>query len=132
MVGTYGPVIFSVSSFRVLTMNNISHNASKRTATHNVMEGKPLLEYLGPGLEGFKFDIKLSAEFGVRPRDMLEKLNDMTQSKTAYPLVIGGRPVGDNDWSLTSISDTWDTLYSGGELTEASVSLTLTEYVNEI
>ena len=132
MIGTFGPIVFSVSSFRVLTLNNISHSASKRTTKHEVIEGKPLLEHLGPNLESFNFDIRIKAQLGIKPRDMLDQLKEMAQSNEAHPLVIGGRPVGDNDWSLTSISDTWDVVYSGGELAEASVKLSLTEYLSEL
>lgn len=132
MIGTFGPIVFSVSSFRVLTLNNISHGASKRTAKHEVINGKPLLEHLGPDLESFSFDIHLKAQLGLKPRDMLDLLKVMAQEGMAYPLIIGGRPVGENSWSLTSVSDTWDTVYSGGELAEATVKLSLTEYISRL
>lgn len=128
-IGSLGPVVFSVSSLAVLTPNNISRTAGKRTATHTVIEGKPLLEYLGADLQTFSFDITLSAEHGVRPRAMLDLLVEMAEGKMAYPLQIGGRPVGKNLWSLDKVSEAWNTLYSMGELSEATVNLSLTEYL---
>lgn len=127
-IGSFGPVVFSVSSLAVLTPNNISRTAGKRTTTHNVIEGKPLLEYLSPDLQNFKFDITLSAEHGVRPRAMLDLLTEIAESKGAYPLQIGGRPIGKHSWTLTAVSESWNNLYSLGELSEATVNLSLTEY----
>ena len=43
-------------------------------------------------------------------------------------LVIGGRAVGENRFAITSMSEAWDVVYSGGELAKASVSVTLEEY----
>ena len=47
----------------------------------------------------------------------------------AYLLQIGGKPVGKHLWSLDSVSETWDNLYSMGELSQATVKISLTEYV---
>jgi hypothetical protein len=128
-IGSFGPIVFSVSSLAVLTLNNIARTAGKRTTTHTVIEGKPITEYLGADLQSFKFDITLSAEHGVRPRAMLDALAEMAEGKMAYPLQIGGRPVGKHMWSLDQVSESWNHLYSLGELSEATVSLSLTEYI---
>ena len=128
-IGSFGPIVFSVSSLAVLTPNNISRNISKRTTVHEVIKGKPRTEYLGPGLQAFSFDITLRAEYGVRPRLMLDLLAEMAEGGLAYLLQIGGKPVGKHLWSLDSVSETWDNLYSMGELSQATVKISLTEYV---
>lgn len=131
-IGSLGPIVFSVSSLLVLTPNNIARTAGKRTTKHEVIKGKPRLEYLGADLQTFKFDITLSAEHGVRPRMMLDLLTEMAENGLAYPLQIGGRPVGKNLWSLDSVSESWDNLYSMGELSQATVNISLTEYLIEM
>lgn len=128
-IGAFGPIVFSVSSLRVLTPNNLSRTVGKRTATHDVIKGKPITEYLGPDLQTFSFDITLRAEYGVKPRTMLDELADMAEDGVAYPLQIGGKPVGKNLWCLNSVSESWDNLYSKGELSEATVKISLTEYI---
>ncbi|MDO4495903.1 MAG: phage tail protein [Clostridiaceae bacterium] len=132
MIGSFGPVIFSVSSLAVLTPTNISRNVSKRTTVHEVIKGKPRTEYLGPDLQTFSFDITLRAEYGVKPRMMLDLLSKMAEGNNAYLLQIGGRPIGEHDWCLDSVSEAWDTVYSMGELSQATVNLSLTEYVEDL
>ena len=131
-IGTLGPIVFSVSSLAVLTPNGISRSVSKRTAVHEVIRGKPRKEYLGPGLQSFSFDITLRADYGVRPRFMLDMLAVMAEGGGAYPLQIGGRPIGMHFWSIDSVSESWDNIYSMGELSEATVKLSLSEYVETL
>ena len=71
----------------------------------------------------------LDAVLGVRPREMLECLEDIVESGKVDYLVIGGRAVGKNRFSVTSMSEAWDVVYSGGELARATVSVTMEEYV---
>lgn len=132
IIGSFGDIVFATSSVSVLVPNNIGRNIGKRTATHEVIEGKPLVEYLGPDLQTITFDINLRAEYGVRPRKMLDKLAEMAESNEAFLLQIGGKPIGEHSWVLDSISETWDNIYSGGELSEATVKLSLTEYIEEV
>jgi phage protein U len=129
MIGSYGPIIFTVSSLRALTFNDFTRNASKRTASHEVIKGKPRTEYLGAGLQTVSFKIKLDATYGVRPRAMIEALVQMAENRMAYPLIIGGRPIGFHSWSLDSIAASDDVMYNWGELAQAEVTLNLTEYI---
>lgn len=129
MIGSFGPVIFTVSSLAVLTFTDFNQSASKRTSVHEVISGKPRTEYLGAGLQKVSFKIKLDATYGVRPRLMIDLLKTMAESPMAYPLVIGGRPIGLNNWSLDSISENDNVMYNFGELVQAEISLSLTEYV---
>jgi hypothetical protein len=52
----------------------------------------------------------------------------MVESGTAEYLVIGTRPVGRNPFRLTGSSETWDKVYSRGELAKATMTITLEEY----
>ena len=103
--------------------------AGSNWAVHDNIRGKQKAEYMGPVLRTASFEILLSVELGVRPRVMLEQLEQMAEGKAVYPLVIGGKPIGDNHWRLVSISEEWDTILNHGELISAKVSLNLEEYV---
>ena len=129
VLGAFGPVVFSVSSLRVLTFNGFQRKSGKRTAKHEVISGKPRTEYLGPDLSTLSFSIRLDVTYGVQPKTMLLLLQQMSEQRGAYPMVIGGRPIGLHPWSLDSVSEEWNTVYSGGELASAEVKLSLTEYV---
>jgi hypothetical protein len=62
-------------------------------------------------------------------REMLDSLSRMAEGSETYELIIGGVPVGENRWRLLQISETWETVYNGGELFQAKVSLKLSEYL---
>ena len=60
---------------------------------------------------------------------MLLLLRQMAERGQAWPLILGGMPQGLHNWTLDSVSESWDVVYGGGELAAATVKLTLTEYV---
>ena len=132
MIGSFGPVVFTVSSLRALTLQNFSRTIGKRTTKHEVIQGKPRSEYLGADLQTCNFKIRLDVMYGVRPRAMIDLLSTMAEQGVAYPLIIGGRPIGMNPWSLDSISVDDDVMYNFGELASADVTLNLTEYVAQM
>lgn len=129
MVGSLGHrIIFTVSDKQVLTFSNMTRETAGRWATHEAMGVKPRAEFLGPDCQKVSFDITLSVSLGVRPRHVLEAIEDMVESGDAEYLIIGSRPIGRHPFRITGSSETWDTVYSGGELAKAKVSLTLEEY----
>lgn len=128
MIGTFGDVPFEVSDRKVLTPAAFKRDVSSRWTTHTMSSGKPRVEYQGPDLMSVSFDITLRADLGIKPREMLDKLAAMAESSEVYDLVIGGRPVAPCSWRLTQVSESWERMYSGGELFSAKVSLSLEEY----
>ena len=129
MVGALGSLIFEVSDSRILTFSDLEREISGRWTEHAVIGGKPRPEFLGPGLQGIHLQITLSANLGVRPRNMLDLIARMVETGTAEYFVVGSRPVGQNPFRLTGSSEAWDKIYSGGELAKATVTITLEEYV---
>ena len=129
MIGSFGSVVFQTSDRKILTPRGIQQTTGSSWALHDIFGGKQKAEYTGQVLRTFSFDITLSAELGVRPRKTLEQLEKMAESREAYLLVIGGRPIGENPWRLVSLSETWDTVLNRGELVSAKASLNLEEYV---
>lgn len=129
MVGKYGDVIFETSDRRVLSFKSFSQNVSGRWGSHAVIGKKERMEFNGPGKRKVTLQMVLAATLGVRPREMLEKLEEMAEKGKVDYLVVGGRPIGENRFALTAVSETWDAVYSRGELAKASVSVTLEEYV---
>lgn len=129
ILGVFGPIVFSVSSLAVLNFQNLGRTTKKRIARHEVLEGKPRIEYIGPDLSEVNFDMHFDITYGVQPRAMLTLLHAMSENKLAYPLVIGGRPQGVHNWCLESVSESWDNVYGGGELAAATVHVKLIEYI---
>lgn len=129
MIGTLGrKIIFDTNDERILTFNGMTREVTGRWTEHEVLGSKPKPEFLGAGNQSITIPIHLSANLGVRPRSVLEAIAAMVESGAAEVFVIGSRPVSPNPFRIMASSETWDTLYSGGELVKASLSITLGEY----
>lgn len=128
-IGTLGRnVVFEVSDDRVFTFSELTREVTSRWTNHEPQGIKPKPELLGAGLQTASLTITLSATLGVRPRDVLEAIENMVENGTAETLVIGNRPVGSNPFRLTGSSEAWNTVYNRGELARATLTISLEEY----
>ena len=112
----------------VQTFQNLNHTVGSEWATHSRIGLKDQVEFLRPSLQKITFDMELNATLGVRPRATLNRLESYTERGSVYPMVIGGRRIG-RYWRITDLSEAWETVYNGGELARAKVSVTMQEYV---
>ncbi len=129
MVGKYGSIIFETNDKRILAFRDFTQNVSGRWGNHSIIGKREKMEFNGPGKRKITFKMTFHALYGVRPREMLEKLEAMVEKGEVDYLIVGGRAIGGNRFAVTSISEAWNTVYSGGELAMATVSVTLEEYV---
>ena len=128
-IGTLGrKIIFEVSDDYMFTFKDMTREITSRWANHEPQGVKPKPEFLGPGLQSSSLTITLSSALGVRPRTVLEEIENMVETGTAERLVIGTSPVGKNPVRLTGSSETWDVIYNRGELARATMTITLEEY----
>ena len=128
-IGTLGRnVVFEVSDDRVFTFSELTREVTSRWTNHEPQGVKPKPEFLGAGLQTASLTITLSATRGVRPRDVLEAIENMVENGTAETLVIGNRPVGSNPFRLTGSSEAWNVIYNRGELARATLTISLEEY----
>ena len=129
MIGTLGTdLVFTVSDNYVFTFAGMTRDVSSRWATHETPGIKPRAEFLGPGLQTVSLPITLSSNLGVKPRQMLERVEQMVETGDSEYLILGYRPVGKNRFRVTASSETWDVIYNRGELARAKLTLTLEEY----
>ena len=129
MIGTLGTdLVFETSDNYVLTFSGMTRDVSGRWATHETPGVKPRAEFLGPGLQTVSLPITLSSNLGVKPREMLERVEQMVETGDTEYLILGCRPVGKNRFRVTASSETWDVIYNRGELARAKLTLTLEEY----
>lgn len=130
MIGTLGGrIIFTVSRLAVLTFKDMKHEVKGRWTMHDVLGGKPRAEFLGPDVESVSLTIHLDMGLGVWPRLVLEAIRDMVETGEANYLVVGLMPVTRAPLRIVSASEAWNTIYKGGVLVEADVTLELEEYV---
>lgn len=128
-IGNLGKdIVFETSDQRIFTFSRFSQRVSGRWSKHEVILDKPKSEFNGADLRTITFTIALDAHLGVRPRKMLERLEDFVENGEVDMLVIGNRRIGLGMWKMTDLSESWDYLYSKGELVRASVDISLEEY----
>jgi hypothetical protein len=89
------------------------------------------MEFQVPDLDEFTMDIKLSAEYGVTPAEIVKDIQKHIRKGLAEKLVIGGKAVGKNPYVITEMSETWDEIWNEGQLFRATISLTFREYIRK-
>ena len=128
IIGYLGDIVFTTSKSLVRTIDGFGRSGSGRWAAHEVIGDKPLLEFLGAGLEEISFEMLFNSSLGVDPETELAALRELRDSGEAVPLVLNGTMVTDNYWVVESLSETVLYWARGGSVQVARVSVTLREY----
>lgn len=129
MIGNFGAFLtFETSDRRILTPKDFKQNVSATWAEHKRPGDKPAFEFICPNARKITFTIELNAEHGVRPRAEMEFMETVIEQGAIAPLVIGGRRVSPYNWRMTSMSEAWDKVYNGGQLSFARMDITMEEY----
>ena len=144
MVGCLGDIIFTVSDRTIETINNVTWSGSARYATHQRHGTHALTEFTGLDPDKMTFDIVLSAYLGVDPiaevvklwnyeRGLIRLADDLglhpQRGGIAVPLVIGNKGYGKYRWSVLDHKMKMKTYDGRGNVTSATVSVSLQEYL---
>lgn len=129
IVGCLGNMVFQVSEKTVKTLHNMQWSGSARYATHNRHNTDALTEFVGRDPDSITFDIYLSAYCGTSPMAEMNKLWVYIRTGTAVPLVLGNHGYGRYRWSVVSHKTKMKTYDGRGNVTTATVSVTLKEYL---
>lgn len=128
-IGNWGKEInFSVNAKRVLTFSNMKREVSGRWTYHNILDKKPKGEFTGPGTSTITMDITVSAEHGVKPRNVIKRLENAAEKGQIEYLYIGGKKVGKKKFYIESLSESWDEVWNKGELVRAKLTVKFSEY----
>ena len=125
-IGSFSTIIFETSAELIRTWQQMSRKGSARFAEHVVAEGKPRLEFTGPGLEEMSLSIRLDAQLGIDPETELEDMRGIRDAGKEQTLVIGGKVIG--KFVLEEISEEHKRHDGSGGLLLAEVTLKLKEY----
>jgi phage protein U len=131
MIGTLGNVVFETSAEKVRTFSNFKRKNSARLATHELLGRKPVVEFIGPGIESISFTIRLDVLLGLNPLQEAKALRDLRDKGEAVELVIGGEPVSENLWVIEDMSEDWDCIDNQGNILVIELDISLKEYVRE-
>lgn len=130
-VGSINGIPFIVSSRYLRTFSDYNRSIKSKWATHDIIGQKPKLEFLGSDLENISFKMLLRKDLGVNPEEEIETLKKWCDEGEYFPIIINQKPINDNYWVITSISETILHTDAYGEIISAEVSLSLTEYVKD-
>lgn len=127
-IGQFGDVIFEVSGNKVLTFDEFSRGGSGRWADHEIINKKPIREFIGPGQEEVSFKIQLSAYLGVDPQKELEKLRRIRDKGETRGIILGSDFISKSLWTLESLQESHRVFDGTGRLIFVSVDLKIKEY----
>nr|DAS10569.1 MAG TPA: hypothetical protein [Caudoviricetes sp.] len=105
----------------------MTRETASRWNTHEVIGAKPKQEFLGPDLDSMSFSMTLSAWRGVSPLQMAQRLREFCSNGEVDNLIIGGQNFG--EYLIESVSETYNVVNNRGEIVQASVDVSLKEYV---
>jgi phage protein U len=128
IVGTWGDITFETSSEVVRTFEEIEHIARGRWAIHEVMNGKPRAEFLGPGQNEITLPIKLSTELGVDPRAEYEKIGTAILQGRHAPFILGPKVIGNGEWYAEENESIFKYINGQGVAQFIEMTITLREY----
>ncbi len=129
-IGVFGErIIFETSDRRILTFSGMTHKITGKYSKHNIIGQKDHPEYTGPGNDSITFKILLDVSFGIKPREIIDSIREAVEKAETNYLVIGGRMIGKNKFYISSVSETLDVVLGGGEISQATLSITMEEYV---
>ena len=137
VVGKYGKTLaFQVyfkpgekKGVKCLTFRDFKRTVSNRTNDHSRIVLKPKTEFDGPELSQMTFSITFRTDLGVDPRKMLKKLETCIRLGKIDYFVIGNKKIGKHKYLITTMTEAWDTIVKNGLLVEATVDITVKEYL---
>lgn len=126
-IGSYGGVIFQVSSSHISTFDELTRHVSAKFADHEVAGKKPVSEKTGEELDEITFNMQFSRTY-CKPEQELLKLNKMLSSGVANRLMIGSRNLG--KFTLREFEENLTHVGKNGALLFVDLSVTLVEHID--
>jgi len=125
--GVFGPLVFALY---VGVMHSFHESESTNFAEHPIHLRKAALEFTAPGLAEVSFEMDFLAGLTMAPAAGIELVSSLRRAARAYPLIIGGRPIG--TWHakfvLTETGAAHHWYAAGGGIQHATVKVSLREY----
>ena len=121
--------MFEVSDKQAQTFFELTQKSSGRWAEHEPIKGKPVSEFLGPGLDELEMKMTLSPMLGVDPKDTYEKIRERVRKGEYHPMIFEGKPLSGNMWYIKEITgETTEFAAGTGKFLWTELSLVIREY----
>lgn len=130
-LGSFGEIVFEVSHEKIRSFHDFSRSATSRWNAHERFGQKPRNEFLGPNLDEISFVMRFDVRYGMDPKAEMDRLVSWCREGRAETLIIGGMPIGMDQWTIKSVTQKWITVDGSGRLLVGEASVTLEEYMRK-
>ena len=127
-IGTLGPIVFNSSTDKVQTFEEYNHDKPSRIATHENLQNKPIVEFIGPGLDKIALKLTWSIEGNINPSKEIKKLEDKQEKGEVVLFFLNGKPVGKGKYLIENISRVQKRVDNKGNLLSITFTVDLIEY----
>lgn len=127
VISSFCGIVFTVTRKTALILGNMKQDTSGKWVEHEILGSKPKSEFVGADLRTFSFDIMVDVRFGYKPHSVMKKIHQIVEKGKVDKLMVGTHKIG-SKWKMTNASDAFDVVYSGGEVSKATINVTLKEY----
>lgn len=127
-IGTLGDITFNVSRERVQTFEDFNIESSARIATHENLQNKPIVEFIGPGLDKVSLKMNWSISCKLNPAKEIKGLVEKKEKGEVVSFFLGGKPVGKGKYLIESISRLNRVIDNRGNILSMEITINLIEY----
>ncbi|AMW99305.1 phage tail protein [Rummeliibacillus stabekisii] len=128
-LGSFAGITFVVSRKKILTFSELKRDDVARWTDHEVLNGKSISEFLGPGLSAISLKIELRKSLGIsNPYSQLSKLRKFASNGKTSAFILGKNTISNGKFKIESIGQEFEEIAPNGEVLTISVDLTLKEF----
>lgn len=131
VIGSFGVIVFEVSTDKIQTYDEFQRTNSPRWQEHSIIGQKPILEFEGPGVDTISFTVVLRADLGINPEEQLVKLRKFARWGQKALFIRGNQPISTNYWVIDNLIEKHRNIDKSGNVLTIEVDLNLKEYVNQ-
>lgn len=128
-IGSFADLVFEVSRERVFTYDEYNRESKARYAKHELINQAAVVEYLGRELEEITFNMIFNIRLGVNPAEEAQRARELCHDGIADYLILGNEVIGDNLWTIESISEAAEFWDGEGHIIASKIKVKMLEYV---
>ena len=132
IVGLYGGgrIVFGLAARQGFLIGELEESSKAKFVEHEILGSKPITEFVGFENDEVSFSMNFIAGRTTAPMVAIPLLKGILSQAQAYPLIVGGRPVGSfmSQFVLTEVTSTYEHTNGMGIVTVASIDVSLKEY----
>lgn len=130
-IGSFGKIIFTVSSLKVLSPNDYKIDRGAKRKKHSIINNPDITQFQGRELINVSFGIKLIYSL-VNIEQARERLAKYINGGHHFPLILSGKKIGENTFMLTKYSEKVTKTDRVGTPLVVELDVSFEEYIEKI